>query len=167
MGLDYAFVLAAHAFDVLTRRTVPCIEAMTRGEVSEDVEQVIFTALAATGVISGIARGSNQCALAHKFYETTRLLYPDAAKPYLHGEIVGVGLLLQNHFNGETAQNEMLLSLMRTHGMPHSITDVGVPRTEEALEEYYTRICNSSAIDKENKAECARFKESLRYFWQL
>ena len=167
MGLDYAFVLAAHSFEVLQKKAVPCIEAMVRGEVTEDVERVLFTAIAATGVISGIARGSNQCALAHKFYETTRLLYPERAKPYLHGEIVGVGLLLQNHFNGEPAQNEALLALMRAYGMPHTITDVGVPRTEEALEEYYLRICNSSAIDKENKAECARFKESLRYFWQL
>jgi hypothetical protein len=64
------------------------------------------TTIAATGVISGIARGSNQCALAHKFYETARTLFPDASKPYLHGEMVGVGLLLQNHYNGEVENNE-------------------------------------------------------------
>ena len=128
---------------------------------------MIFTAIAATGVISGIARGSNQCAIAHKFYETTRLLYPDAAAPYLHGEIVGVGLLLQNHFNGECENNEALLSLMRENGMPSSITDVGIARTEESFNEYYGKICNSSAIDKNNAEECARFRESLRYLWKL
>ena len=87
------------SYQFLNDKTAKCICDMKRGEVSDDVEKVIFAAIAATGVISGIARGSNQCALAHKFYETTRTLFPEAAKPYLHGEIVGVGLLLQNHFN--------------------------------------------------------------------
>ena len=99
LGLDYAYVMAAHSYDVLMQRTRPCIEAMQRGEITEDVEQVIFTAIAATGVISGIARGANQCALAHKFYENSRYLYFEESRAFLHGEIVGVGLLLQNHFN--------------------------------------------------------------------
>ena len=167
MGLDYAFVMAKHSFDVLIRHTQGCIEDMERGEITRRVEQVIFTALAATGAISGIARGSNQCALAHKFYETTRTLFPETAKPYLHGEIVGVGLLLQNHFNGELAYNQPLPALMRAHGMPCSVRDVGARTDEATLQEYYTRICNSSAIHKTDEAECARFAESLRYFFAL
>jgi glycerol dehydrogenase-like iron-containing ADH family enzyme len=130
------------------------------------VEQVVFTALAATGVISGIARGSNQCALAHKFYETTRTLFHEEARPYLHGEIVGIGLLLQNRFNGETERNGELLSLMERYGMPHCITDIGIPRTEQAMAEYADRLKNSSAIEKGNADECARLEEALRYLWE-
>lgn len=167
MGLDYAFVMAKHSFDVLMEHTAGCIEDMEKGEITKRVEQVIFTALAATGVISGIARGSNQCALAHKFYETTRALYPERAKPYLHGEIVGVGLLLQNHFNGELAYNAPLLDLMQKNGMPCCVGDVGVEKTQEIFEEYYTRICNSSAINKDDAAECAKFRESLQYLFSL
>ena len=167
MGLDYAYALSRRSFDVLTRKTAKGVEDMKRGEVTVDVEKLIFTTIAATGVISGIARGSNQCALAHKFYETTRTLYPETAAPYLHGEIVGVGLLLQNHFNGECENNDLLLSLMRENGMPRCVSDVGVERTEEIFNEYYNRICNSSAIDKNNADECARFKESLRYLFEL
>ena len=44
---------------------------------------------------------------------------------------VGVGLLLQNHFNGEEANNAALLELMKKHDMPCCIEDVGVERTEE------------------------------------
>ena len=167
LGLDYAFVMAEHSFRVLTQKTAQCIADMARGEITDAVEQVIFTAIAATGVISGIARGSNQCALAHKFYETTRTLYPEIARPYLHGEIVGVGLLLQNHFNGEVENNESLLALMRENGMPCRITDVGVEASAAMLEEYYSRICNSSAIDKNNAQECSRFHESLSYLWGI
>lgn len=167
LGLDYAYAMAAHSYEVLMARTPACIEAMKRGEITYDVEQVIFTAIAATGTISGIARGSNQCALAHKFYENSRYLYFEQSKPYLHGEIVGVGLLLQNHFNGELAENDRLLALMRAYDMPYSVPSLGVPCDEESLEKYYERICNSSAIDKSNAAECEKFKESLRYLWKL
>lgn len=167
IGLDYAFVMATHSYEVLMTRTRACIEAMQRGEVTEDVEQVIFTTIAATGVISGIARGANQCALAHKFYENSRYLYFEESRAFLHGEIVGVGLLLQNQFNGELEENEPLLSLMREYGMPFSVPSLGIPCTEESLEKYYGRICGSSAIDKNNAAECAKFKEGLHYLWKL
>lgn len=166
LGLDYAFAMSKHSFDVLERETPRCLSDMERGEVTPAVEQVLFTALAATGVISGIARGSNQCALAHKFYETTRSLFPKTAAPYLHGEIVGIGLLLQNIFNGEAERNTQLLALMRRYGMPASPAEVGVTVSDEIFEEYYTRICNSSAIDKNNAAECARFREALSVFWR-
>ena len=140
---------------------------MAEGRITEDFENVIFTAIAATGVISGIARGSNQTALAHKFYEMTRLLYPDSSKPYLHGEIVGIGLLLQNHYNGDASSNDYLISLMKSHSMPYRPSDVGADTHRDAFNEYYSRICNSSAIDKNNADMCQRFKESLEYFWNI
>ena len=167
LGLDWAYHLSKQSYKELITKTAPCIEDMKNGVISNTVEQVIFTAIATTGVISGIARGSNQCAIAHKFYETTRSLYPDAAAPYLHGEIVGVGLLLQNRFNGEPENNDSLLTLMRENSMPASITDIGAERNEASLNEYYERICNSSSINKDDAEECARFKESLRYLWAL
>ena len=113
LGLDYAYYLSKQSYKLLTEKTASCIEDMARGEVTEKLEKVIFTTIAATGVISGIARGSNQCALGHKFYEITRKLFPEASLPYLHGEIVGVGLILQNHFNGEEENNIRLIELMK------------------------------------------------------
>jgi len=167
LGLYWAYVLSEHSYKELFKKTALCLADMKKGIISDAVEQVIFTAIATTGVISGIARGSNQCALAHKFYETTRQLYPESTAPYLHGEIVGIGLLLQNHFNGECEESELLLSLMRENNMPSSVTDIGAERSEKIFNEYYTRICNSSAINKNDADECARFEKSLRYLWEL
>ena len=167
MGLDYAYTMAKRSFMLLTEKAAGCLESMARGEITEEFENVIFTVIAATGVISGIARGSNQTALAHKFYEMTRRLFPETARPYLHGEIVGVGLLLQNHYNGEEQSNEYLLTLMNKYGMPCCAADVGVEMTDEVFEEYYTRICHSSAIDADDAAMCRRFRESLTYFWNI
>ncbi len=167
IGLDYAYVMSQRSFKILNDKTQQCIDDMMRGNVTDDVEKVIFTAIAATGVISGIARGSNQTALAHKFYETTRFFLPRESSPYLHGEIVGIGLLLQNHFNGEEQNNRMIVKLMKKYNMPCSITDVGVCRDDDTFNKFYEKICDSSAIDKNNGAECARFKKSLEYLWGL
>ena len=165
LGLDWAYVLSKKTFAELCEKTPKALKDMQAGNVTDTVEQLIFITIAVTGVISGIARGSNQTALGHKFYEVTRKLFPDSSKPYLHGEIVGVGLLLQNHYNGEEENNAFLLGLMKEYAMPYTIIGVGVNASEETLEQYYTLICNSSAIDKTNAAECEKFKDSLCYFW--
>ncbi len=165
IGLDYAYVMSKYSYKVLNEKTQSCIYDMEKGEISDDVDKLIFTTIAATGVISGVARGSNQTALAHKFYETTRFLFPESARPYLHGEIVGVGLLLQNHFNGEQENNTALLELMKKYNMPYRLEDIGVTKTDETFDKYYEKICNSSAI--ESQEESKKFVTSLKYLWEL
>lgn len=167
IGLDYAYAMSKYSYKLLDENTQKCIDDMEKGEISHEVDNIIFTTIAATGVISGIARGSNQTALAHKFYETTRLIYPEKAKPYLHGEIVGVGLLLQNYFNGEEKNNNSLTELMKKYNMPSCVTDVGIEKNRQIFEEYYEHIVNSSAIDKNSREECEKFRKSLEYLWML
>lgn len=167
MGLDFAYAMAKRAYSVLTEKTKKCIEDIEKNIISDDVENVIFICIAIAGVISGVARGSNQTALGHKFYEATKLLFPEETKPYLHGEIVGVGLLLQNHFNGEEENNAFLMELMKEYNMPYSVTSLGILKTNNNFDAYKENLCNSSAIDKENKSECERLKESLKYLWRI
>ncbi len=167
LGLDYAYVLSERTFKELCDKTESCLADMENRVLSDTVEEVVFATVATTGVISGIARGSNQCALAHKFYEVTRVLFNEASRPYLHGEIVGVGLLLQNFFNNEIERNDTLLNLMKKHSMPYRVTDFGIERTEEIFYEYFNRIKNSSAIDETNEEECAKFELALRYLWNI
>ncbi len=167
LGLDWAYVMAQHSFKQLNELTEECITDMLEGKISDTVERVIFTSIAVTGVISGIARGSNQTALAHKFYENSRVLFFEECRGYLHGEIVGVGLLLQNIFNNEEGNNVTLLKLMRKYGMPCSARDVGIESSEKAFDEYYSRICNSSSINKDDLEQCRKLKESLQRFWKI
>jgi len=166
-GLDYAYVMSKYSFNFLNQNTQKCIDDMLSGNISDVVENVIFTAIAATGVISGIARGSNQTAIAHKFYEMARFFYPKESGPYTHGEIVGVGLLAQNHFNGEEENNRLLLDIMKRYNMPYCITDIGVEKTEAAFDQIFQKVCTSSAINKEDEEECTKYKNALRYLWSL
>ena len=167
MGLDYAYVLADRTFCTLCRDIEGCIADMKAGQVTSRVENVIFTLIAVTGVISGIARGSNQTALGHKFYENTRYLFSDTARPYLHGEIVGIGLLLQNEYNREREQNEFLLGLMRKYNMPASVAAIGITHDEATRETYYERLCQSSAMEESGESEFARLHAALDYLWEV
>lgn len=166
LGLDWAFLMAKRSFEQLVKDTPVCLNDLKEGTITDTVERFIFTAIAVTGVISGIARGSNQTALAHKFYEGTRAMYFEPTKTYLHGEIVGVGLLLQNFFNGETEKNDFLLSTMKTYKMPASPREIGLDGTEEVLRAYYEKLKAGSAIDETNEDELVRLKAGLAYLFQ-
>ena len=163
LGFDYAYFMSKHSYDVLIDKTQKCLDDMAAGVITDDVEKVIFTAIAATGNISGIARGSKQAALAHKFYYVTRSLFPEESRPYLHGEIVGVGLILQNHFNGEEKNNAFLLELMKKYNMPYRLEDIGIEKTEENFNKFYEMVCGSDELEGEE--EYKRFEEALKYLW--
>ncbi len=164
IGLDYAYFMSKHSYALLIDKTRKCIDDMEKGIISDDVENIIFTLIASTGTISGIARGTNQSALAHKFYYATKTLFPKSSRPYLHGEIVGIGLVLQNHFNGDEENNESLIELMKNYNMPYRIKDIGIEKTDEVFNKYYDLIANSDAVDPEDKQ---KFGRSWRYFWDL
>ena len=167
LGLDYAYVMAVRSYEELSNKTAAALKAMECGECTEAFEQVIFTAIAATGMISGIARGSNQTALGHKFYEITRALYPVGSKPYLHGELVGVGLLLQNEYNGERERNAEILAFMKQYGMPHSPATAGVPTDRETISIYYEKIMASSVMAEAAPEDGERLRAALEYFWRI
>jgi len=167
LGLDWAYVMSRHSYDELCSKTEPCLEDMRNGVLSDTVEQVIFTTIAATGVISGIARGSNQTALAHKFYESTRILYHTESRPYLHGEIVGIGLLLQNVFNGEEENNADIIALMKKYGMPHCLGDIGIKADAATMEAYYEKLTLTSAIAEGGPDAGTKLRAALEYLWKL
>ncbi len=167
IGLDWAYILSKKSFEELNRKTEQCISDMCSGEISDTVEQVIFTTIAVTGVISGIARGSNQCALAHKFYESTRKIFFEESRNYLHGEIVGLGLLLQNHFNGDAEKNIILSEFMKKYNMPSCLSEIGVSANFANKVYYFEELKRSSAINENDPEELEKLEEALEYLWRL
>ncbi len=157
LGLDYAYMLAKGAYDTLVNNTEQAIVDMKKEGVSAVLDQIFFTTICVTGVISGIARGSNQCAIAHKFYETTRTLFPQDCKSMLHGEIVGVGLLLQNLFNGEKENNTALLRFMKNNGMPYTPALLNIKVSDEIKKAYGEKLIASSAINENDKEEVSKY----------
>lgn len=90
------------------------------------LERCIFHAIITTGLVSGIARGRYQSAIAHALYEAIRTCYTAESKPYLHGEIVAVGLLAQSTFLKRQDMVDDLTRIMTAGGMPLSFRSIGV-----------------------------------------
>lgn len=88
-------------------------------------------------------------------------MFLEETRPYLHGEIVGIGLLLQNYFNGDDENNAFLLSLAKKHNMPHSLSGIGLHPNEATKAIFFTQLSASSAIDAQNAAEKIKLADSL------
>ena len=120
--------LAKGMYDELMR---DCLSAI--GGDAKAIRNIVFHNIVTTGIISGIARGAFQAALAHALYYAVRAMYPKESKPILHGEIVSVGMLFQALYLGNTEQEKELRDLMVKMNMPLSLKDIHVPTDAETL----------------------------------
>ncbi len=159
MGLDMAYVLAQATYRDFEEYTDGAMEDLEKGEITPRFERVIFDAIAVTGVISGISKGSNQCAIAHKFYELSRVGYYEETKPYLHGELVAMGLLPQLAY--QDLDETPIRDLLKRMKLPHRFSDVGLSVTEEPLNWYAEKICASTAIQNTAPEYIEKMKKAL------
>lgn len=123
-----ARLLAKNLFEDLKR---DCFKAYNHDE--SVIKNVIFNNIVTTGIISGIARGHFQAALAHELYYAIRTLYGKESIPFLHGEVVAVGLLFQALYLENDKQAEELRALMQSMHMPISLSGIHVPANDKAL----------------------------------
>lgn len=166
LGLDWAYLLSEHSYKVLCERTEEYLSADELDPDGRLAEQVIFTLIAVTGVISGIARGLNQAALAHGFYYTARTLFHEETLGFLHGELVGVGLLLQNVFNGD-GEERVILDMMKKHGMPRCFSDIGLTPTSDTVNAFYEGMKTSAAVLEGGAEAEVKLREALEYLRTL
>ena len=160
IGLMSSYKLSLFACDSLDRNKEQCCKDIAEGKDTKTVYDMIYISIALTGVISGLARGSNQTAIAHKIYETSRSLFPKEVYDFLHGEMVAIGLIAQIYYNGEGNEKEFA-DTMRSLGMPTSIHDLGLPNTEETLNLYYQKIISSSAMAGTSSQEQKKLARAL------
>lgn len=88
---------------------------------------MVYLCIAVTGMISGLARGAFQSALGHAFYEAVRTMWPRESASALHGEIVAVGLLIQETLDEQTASLRELRDFMTAAQMPTTLHELGLP----------------------------------------
>ena len=160
IGLAASFALSRYTYERITALFAPACAELRRGEAGKALSDMIFLSVAATGVISGMARGSNQCAIAHKVYEGCRSLYSDQVRARLHGELVAIGLIAQLYYNGEENVIVEFRAGLREHGLPESLTALGLPG-ESAAGELYEYILPTSAMAGTGEAEKAKLRKAL------
>ena len=163
IGLLASYNLSGFAAEYLESHLEECIADVAAGKNTKTVNDTVFIVIALTGVISGLARGSNQCALAHAIYESARTLYPREVYSALHGELVAIGLILQTAYNGDGSAEEFA-ARMRRLGMPTRLSEVGVTLGEKSLDAFTDAILRSTSMAGTTEAEQARF---LREFERI
>lgn len=123
--------LADYIFNQLTQIAEEIHQHLSVGIESDVINEMIYLIIAGTGVVSGAARGQGQSAMAHTLYETIRTLYPKESASSLHGEIVGVGLRIQQRYdNSDTAYLDSMMSKLKA---PMRLRDLYIPESEEQL----------------------------------
>lgn len=106
------------------------------GAPCADTDDAVFTAIAVTGMASGIARGKCQSALGHALYEAVRYQWPACSARALHGEIVALGLLVQERCLGESENARALEAMLRALSMPLTLGAIGVHASDAELEAF-------------------------------
>ncbi len=161
IGLYSSYHMSEFAADFLNGHLEACVADVKAGRDTKLVSDTVWIIIALTGVISGLARGSNQTAIAHKIYYTLRTLFPAEVYSFLHGELVGMGLTVQIAYNGEE-DYALFLERMRSLGMPVRLSDVGVEPTEENLAKIREMILASTAMAGTTDEEQERFAEVIK-----
>lgn len=164
IGLLSSYKLSNFTFDFLTENLPAGCESIENQENTKILDDIVFVCVALTGVVSGLARGSNQTAIAHKVYEVSRKLFPKEVYSKLHGEMVAVGLIAQLVFNNDSKKDDFITTL-KALKMPASLPDLGVKTDDKVIEMYYDAICNSSAMagaDEKDKKKLRMALNSIR-----
>lgn len=159
IGLDMAFDMARHIYDFFLRHKEELMDALEHKEVTMLFDKAVFYAIGVTGIVSGISKGSNQCAIAHKFYEETRSFFYEEAEDFVHGELVAMGLLPQLAYNG--LEYEPVRQMLVDMGLPTCLSEIHVPVREETLETYVEELCRSSAVRDSGEESKSKVRNAL------
>lgn len=139
LGVDMAYAVAKETYDFYIENHTALINALETKTITKAFETAVFYSIAVTGIVSGLSKGAKQTALAHCFYEQARTCFYAECKEALHGEMVGVGLILQLKYNG--LDNESMLKRLRALGMPTAFSDIHIPPTAQNAVLFAEKLC--------------------------
>lgn len=159
VGFDMAYVIAKDVYRFYEEKYDEISDAITKKEITKDYELAVFYAIAVTGIVSGISKGSNQCALGHRFYEETRSYFYEEAKDFVHGELVAMGNIVQLAYDG--LDYEGMITLLKGMNLPTSFSEINIPVCEKSLQIFIDRMCASAVIGDTSDESKARMRKAL------
>ncbi|MBP5673427.1 MAG: iron-containing alcohol dehydrogenase [Victivallales bacterium] len=145
-GFASCHVLADFIYSELDRKLETACDDLRNGRRSKTIEDVVYYSIVDAGLISGLANGRNQSAIAHKFYLFVRTFFTKEAASFLHGELVAIGLVAQLHYNGDHEGSKAFAKRLHVLGLPASLNELNLPATPKVLDDCYQFILSSSAM---------------------
>lgn len=147
-----AFAYAQVNADMLRRFGLAAYRDASRGQLTEAFDNVAFCALALTGVVSALTRGSRQTALAHKLYDGLRSIFPAECADMLHGELVAIGLVAQLDYNGQAGQIPALVDFMRAMDMKCSLAEIPLDPADGRMRDLSRYVADSEFVGDDAEA---------------
>jgi glycerol dehydrogenase len=147
--------LARHNQDVFAACTKQALHDLSNRQVTDDVENILMTSLALTGICSQLCNGYRQMALAHAFYNAVCHGFKLSHLAFLHGELVACGIPLQQLANNSPEQGraemKKILTLLE---MPGSLEAIGIQNNTEnimSLSAYMASHADSASPEQQDQ----------------
>jgi len=154
LGVFCGYTLANAANEILFQIGEKAYNDVTNNSLTQAVEECAFVNIALIGVISGFggyaAQGKGRFAIAHALNEVIRNYYPNIGNKWLHGEIVGVGVLTQLAVNGsDDSYINKTRNLLKSIGAPVSLDELGFSKNCKNTEELINYLIRQSSYPGE------------------
>ena len=157
-----ASVVSGVIHDDLNRKIDQAIADLAKGEPTPALRDVFFDSIVGAGIVSGIAGGSRQTTLAHRFYFFVKQLHPAEARRFTHGELVAVGLVMQLAYYGRWDESEAFAARLRGWHLPASMSDLGLPTGPDEAAACFEYICGTKTMKGASPAAFTRLREALK-----
>ncbi|MBK5242945.1 iron-containing alcohol dehydrogenase family protein [Clostridium sp.] len=129
------YAVSEFTWKALIEQGPAAIESVKRKKSDKNLEEVICLSIILTGLVSNLASGGKQLALAHAMYDCVTTLFKSQRKNFFHGEIVGCGIPAQMQLNGrEKEEINAFKSYATSIGAPVCFADLGINFTESNLD---------------------------------
>ena len=137
--------IAELCYDILMRDSEMALLAKDTGDINEAFENIIE----ANSLLSGLGFQNTGCCLCHS--TNAGLSELPGAAPYLHGERVAFGVLVQLAFeNAPMDEIRHILKYMDMVGLPMTLADVGVEATAENIDVMTKKMVYENALAHTN-----------------
>lgn len=134
--LDYHSALGREISNLCYERirtyAEPALAEFDAGKAGGAFTQAVLTIAVNTGLVSHMVEDCYNCALAHAVCYGLDLI-PGVPERFLHGDLVGYGVLIQLTVDGQEETAGEVRGLLRKMGIPVTLREMGVPLEREFL----------------------------------
>lgn len=134
--LDYHSALGREISNLCYERIktygVQALTEFDEKEAGDGFIQAVLTIIVNTGLVSHMVEDCYNCAVAHSVCYGLDL-FPDVVEKYLHGDLVGYGILVELALDGDTGQLKEVGELLKKLEIPVTLKEMGLPCDREYL----------------------------------
>ncbi len=136
--LDYHSALGREisnlCYERINKYAGKALEEFEQGRAGDAFTQAVLAITVNTGLVSHMVEDCYNCALAHAVCYGLDLV-PGVAERFLHGDLVGYGILIQLMVDGRTEEFEEVRRLLQMMEIPVSLKEMDVPLDRGTLQD--------------------------------